>query len=118
GFTLPNGGQLSGTSASGGLKTFDVTVTDAAGATASGTFNVTIRDTLLVSTATLPSVAVSTSYVGTPALAATGGRSPYTFTLQSGTLPGSITFNTGGVWSGSSSASGGVNNFAVRVTDA
>jgi len=50
-------------------------------------------------------------------LAATGGTPPYTWTLDSGSLPGGLGLSSGGVISGTPTATGTF-DFTVRVTDA
>ena len=63
--------------------------------------------------ATLPGATVGIAYTTT--LAASGGTAPYTYSIPSGALPAGITF-TGGVLSGTSTASGTF-NFTVMATD-
>jgi hypothetical protein len=118
GMSVSAGGVLSGTPTNSGNFSFNVTATDSLGAFNTKGMNLFILAPLSITTATpLPNATVSTAYAGTT-LAATGGRVPYTFSLLSGTLPGTITFNGGGVWSGVAPAANGLNNFVVRVTDA
>lgn len=62
----------------------------------------------------LPQGTAGTAY--NQALSATGGVSPYTWSVTSGTLPGGITLSSGGVLSGTP-ASAGTFTFTVQVKD-
>lgn len=80
-------------------------------------FNFVVQGTVpafTISTASLPNGVVGGVYNQT--LAATGGASPYTWTLAAGSLPPGLTLSTAGVLSGSPSAAGSY-GFTVRVTD-
>ena len=74
-----------------------------------------VPSTLSVSTSSLPSGQVGSSYSG--ALAATGGTAPYHWTLASGTLPPGLALSASGTIAGTPSAA--VNSVAidVQVTD-
>ena len=69
---------------------------------------------LSVSTVSLPNGTQSVAY--NQSLAATGGTTPYHWSLAAGTLPTGLTLSTGGQISGTPSAVG-TSNFTVRVTD-
>jgi mono/diheme cytochrome c family protein len=69
---------------------------------------------LAISTASLASATVGTAYSQT--LAASGGRTPYTWSRYSGTLPTGLTISTSGLISGTPSATGTF-SFTVRVRD-
>jgi hypothetical protein len=69
---------------------------------------------LAVSTTSLPNGTQSTAY--NQSLAATGGTTPYGWSLASGTLPTGLTLSTSGQISGTPSVVG-TNNFTVQVTD-
>ena len=70
---------------------------------------------LAVSTVSLPSGATGQAY--TASLAASGGAAPYTWSLASGSLPGSLQLNPStGAITGTPTAAG-TTNFTVRVTD-
>jgi large repetitive protein len=70
----------------------------------------------IVTTSPLPTGAESDPYSQT--IRASGGTTPYTWTLDSGTLPPGFSFSTGGVLSGTPPAgSAGNYTFTVRVTD-
>ena len=69
-----------------------------------------------ISTTSLPSGRTTISY-GNQQLTATGGTTPYTWSLASGTLPVGLTLNSGGIVSGTPTTAG-TSNFTVRATDA
>jgi len=108
-------GAISGTPTVAGTSDFTVQVTDANGATATRALSITIYNTLTVTTSTLSEGTVSASYTQT--LAASGGKTPYTWSLVSGSLPAGLilTASTGEI-SGTPTASGTF-GFTVRVTD-
>jgi hypothetical protein len=66
-----------------------------------------------ITTATLPAGTAGQAYNQT--LAATGGLSPYTWSIASGSLPGGLTLGSDGVITGTPGA-GGTTNITVRVT--
>ncbi len=67
-----------------------------------------------ITTTTLANGTVGTAYSQT--LSATGGTTPYTWTIASGTLPAGLTLSASGVISGTPTTSGAV-SFTVKVTD-
>ena len=71
--------------------------------------------TLQVTTAQLAGGAVAGSYSAT--LSASGGSTPYTWSLASGTLPNGLTLNAAGSISGTPSLAGSF-SFTVQVKDA
>ncbi|MDH7460140.1 MBG domain-containing protein [Chitinophagaceae bacterium 26-R-25] len=99
-----------------GSHTVKATATDAASNTsansATNTFTVAV---LTISPSTLPSPAVGVAY--SQSLSASNGTSPYTFSINSGTLPTGLTMSVGGVISGAATA-GGSFPITVQVTDA
>ena len=109
-------GVLSGTPTSSGSGTMLLLVTDSAGASASFAFPLTILDTNLSITLTgLPAGIVGTAYTTT--LTATGGATPYTWSLTSGTLPSGVTLNAStGILSGNTTAASS-SDLAIKVTD-
>lgn len=76
--------------------------------------NPTTTTPLSISTATLAGGTVAVSYSQT--LAAIGGKTPYTWSRSSGTLPGGLTISSTGVISGTPTATGTF-NFTVMATD-
>jgi hypothetical protein len=117
GMTLGSNGLFSGTPLAGGPNSFQLSVTDSAGSVASfASVNLFILSPLAIATTTLPSGTASTAY-STP-VTASGGRTAYTFSLLSGTLPGGLSLDgsTGGI-SGTAGPTGGSWSFVVKVTD-
>ncbi len=122
GLTLSSAGTLSGTARAGGNFNFTVTATDSS--TGTGPFNATSGPlTLAVNLPAiafspagpgLPSATVGTSY--SQSITASGGTSPYTYALASGSLPAGLTLSSGGTLSGTPTASGTF-LFMVRATD-
>jgi len=70
---------------------------------------------LSISTSSLPTGEVSSSYSG--ALAAAGGTAPYHWALASGTLPTGLTLAASGTISGTPTAAVNATAIGVRVTD-
>jgi Putative Ig domain len=95
-----------------------VTATSVADPTKSATASVTITanatPTLAITTTSLSGATAGTAYSNP--LSATGGRSPYSWTLTSGTLPSGIALQSTGSLSGTPSNSGQF-NFTIQVTD-
>jgi hypothetical protein len=113
GVTMSATGLLSGTPTAAGPFTVAVTVTDAAKNTASQTYTITIAAApLLVSTTSLPGDVAGTAYNAT--LAATGGVSPYTWTVQG--LPAGIAASMAGALTGAPTSSG-TYTVTATVTD-
>jgi hypothetical protein len=96
---------------------FTVTVSNSAGSATSSTAVLTVNApaTLQITTSQLPGGFVAGSYSAT--LAATGGSTPYSWSLLSGTLPSGLTLNAGGSISGTPSLAGSF-PFTVQVKDA
>lgn len=59
-----------------------------------------------------------TGYSFTPLAAVSGGRAPYTYSINSGTLPADMRMSTDGVVSGTPTATHTASNVVFRVTDA
>ena len=115
----PTTGSVSGTpAAAAGATPYTVTVTDAAGATATNTFSLTINGSI----AAAQSVATTGLTLGTAAVAftpvtASGGTPAYTHTVAPG-LPAGLVFASGtGVISGTPTAVAAAANYTVTVTD-
>src|SRR6202158_4244491 len=125
--TLPAGlslnagtGVISGTptaSSTGTSLTFKVTDSASPAASATATFALTVTGPALqITTTSLPDGQVGTAYSAT--LAATGGASPYTWTLAGGTLPAGLSLNSAtGVISGTPTASSSATSRTFKVTD-
>lgn len=108
-------GVISGTPTAAGTSTFTAQVTDAASLTATASLSITTQASLVVSTTSLADGQVGVAYSQT--LAATGGVTPYTWSVTSGSLPAGLTLNSStGVISGTPTAAG-TSTFTVQVTD-
>lgn len=109
-------GVISGTATVAGSSTFTVRVRDAAEKTAERQFTLTVAQPLVITTGTLPNGGLNSAY--SQQISATGGRTPYSFRVVSGTLPPGLQLNTvTGVLSGTAS-SVGTYGFGVEVGDA
>lgn len=114
----PSTGVISGTPTTATPSTFTIQVSDAEvpAAIASQSYTVTVFPMLTIVTGSLPAANIGVSYSAT--LVASGGVSPYTFAVTTGSLPAGVTLNsTTGVISGTPSAAGSF-TFTVTVTDA
>ncbi|MBS1875690.1 MAG: putative Ig domain-containing protein [Acidobacteria bacterium] len=111
--TLSTAGVLSGTPTSSGSVSFSVTVTDTASHTATGQFALVLYAPLSITTASpLTPATVASAY--SAQFAATGGTGTYSWSATG--LPSWLSLSTGGVLTGTPTASGTV-NFSVTVTD-
>jgi len=120
--SLPSGvslkatsGAISGTPATAGTSRFTLRVTDAHANSATSLFGVTINPLITIENFYLPSGVLNAAY--SVRLAATGGASPYTWSIASGSLPAGLSLNAAtGVISGRTAAAG-TSNFAIKITD-
>jgi hypothetical protein len=110
-------GLISGTPTASGTSNFTVTVRDGGSPPQSLSVKLSIAIAapppapLTVSTSSLPTGTISTSY--SSGLQAAGGTSPYTWSITSGTLPAGLTLASTGLISGTPTVSG---NFSIGVT--
>ena len=115
GLTLSSTGTISGTPTSAGNFSFTVTATGSNGSgTGSLSYSLTVASSstpLTLSPSTLPSATVGTAYSQT--ITASGGQSPYTFSVTSGSLPPGLTLSSTGTISGTPTSAG---NFSFTVT--
>lgn len=99
-------------------STFNVTATSVADTTKSATASVTVTPPppppVVISTTSLSNPTAGSAYSST--LTATGGKTPYTWTLSSGSLPPGITLQPAGSLSGTTVKTGQF-NITVEVTD-
>lgn len=120
GLTLnPSTGTISGTPTVVGALNFTVQVRDSttpAAQTATKPLGLTVLPVpLVITTSALPGDQQGIAYAAT--LSASGGASPYTWSISSGTLPAGLTLNpSSGAISGTPTASGS-STFNVMVTD-
>lgn len=93
-----------------------ITVTDASGATTSRSFSFNVYGTIVITQPiTVTNAVVATSY--TINLAATGGRTPYSWSVTSGVIPSGLILGSGtGIISGKPTTAG-VYTFTVTVQD-
>lgn len=108
--------NITGKATAAGNSTFTVTVTDATGASStSGPLNIVVSTLAFTTTSPLPPGSVTVVYPNVQ-FAATGGTSPYTFNLASGSsLPPGLTL-VGGLLGGTPTTAGTF-TFGVTVTD-
>jgi hypothetical protein len=118
GLTLSSTGVISGIPTVVGSSTFTVQVADSqatpATATQILTLAVNVLGKLQITTTTLTAATDGVAYNAT--LTATGGITPYTWTITSGTLPTGLTLSTSGVISGTPTQTGSF-TFTVQVQD-
>jgi hypothetical protein len=119
GITLSAAGVFAGTPSQNGTFNFTVSATDseATPKTVSQSLSLVVQaamPALSIITTSLSNATSGTGYSAT--LAATGGQSPYTWAIASGTLPSGITLSAAGVLAGTPSQSGTF-NFTVSATD-
>ncbi|MHC4714983.1 MAG: putative Ig domain-containing protein, partial [Planctomycetota bacterium] len=110
-------GEISGTPTTGGTSNFTVEVTDSDSppATDQQALSIYVPDDLVVTTSSLADGQIDVAYSET--LAATGGVTPYSWSIVSGSLPAGLSLNSGtGEISGTPTTSG-TSNFTVRATD-
>lgn len=125
GGTLPPGlalgpatGTISGTPTTAGTCTFIVQVTDATGPSPQQGFSIVITaKPITFSSSYLPQAKESASYQGS--ISVTGGKSPYTFSLTSGTFPSGLVLDSvNGIISGTpDKGTAGTYVFTIGVTD-
>ena len=98
--------------------TATVTATSVATPTISGTASLTImpgqQGSVAITTSSLPGATAGTAYSAT--LQATGGTTPYAWTLASGTLPTGLSLQSSGLLSGTTTQTGQF-NLTVGVAD-
>ena len=116
GLSLSSAGVISGTvSTTAVTSSFTVQVQDGGNNTVTQQF--TIPVTLTIVTTSLPSGAAGTAYTSTTLQAAGGVGSPYTWSIRTGSLPTGLTLSSGGVISGTLSASATNSSFTVQAQD-
>lgn len=115
GLTLSSGGVISGTP-TGSATTYNFTIraTDSTGRPSPAyNYSIIVRPRIDIDPDTLPTATVGTAYSQT--LSATGGTSPYTWAVTSGSLPAGLTLS-GSTISGTPTTEG-LSVFTIRVRD-
>lgn len=107
-------GIISGTPTTAGTYSFTVMVADTVGGIATKAFSITIKTAPTITTTSLPNGRIFRAYSQT--LAATGGWTPYTWSIASGALPRGLTLSASGVISGIPTRIGTF-SFTVRLRD-
>jgi hypothetical protein len=119
GLSLSSTGAITGSPTTAGTSTFTITARDANGCTGSRLYSITIAGAgcpvITVTPTTLPPAILLFPYTQT--ITATGGTTPYTFTIAAGALPSGLTLVPSGTISGSPQQTG-VFNVTIRATDA
>src|SRR6266568_3248190 len=110
------GAAYQATPSASGTSSFTVQVTDSASKAAQQPLSIAISaSSPAIMTSSLPVGQMGTAYQAT--LAASGGTTPYSWSLASGSLPAGLSLNSAsGVISGTPSASG-TSSFTVQVMD-
>ena len=117
----PTSGVISGMTTMVGSYPFTVQVSDSQSppATAAVPLGITVNATLTqlsIVTTSLPSGAQNQTY--SAMLAATGGLTPYTWSVTAGSLPVGLHLNAGTGAIAGAPTGGGISNFTVHVADA
>ena len=118
GMTLSSGGVLSGTPTSApGTYNITVMATDANGCTRSGAYAIAVNcPNIAITNPTFPNAMKNVAYPSQQ-LSATGGTSPYNWTISSGALPAGLSMSTGGLITGTPTSVPATYNFTVKATD-
>lgn len=117
GLALAGSGGIAGTPTSSGTFGFTVQLTDAGSVTATRALQIAVIPAVGITTTALPNGVVGTPY--SQALATTGGQTPFTWSVTSGSPPPGLSLGSGtGIISGTPTAAGGPFGFTVRVLDA
>jgi uncharacterized protein (TIGR03437 family) len=115
GLALDSSGAISGNATTAGPSAFSVQVTDASGAVATASAGITVKAAgLSITTTAFPSGVLNFQYPR-QVLNASGGVTPYSFSITSGSLPAGLVL-TDGVISGTPTASG-TSSFTITATD-
>ena len=124
--TLPAGLVLSGSTISGtpsqtGTFNFTITATDSTSAGSGGPYSVSTSysisvaaPTIALTPTTLTGATAGVAY--SQAITASGGVTPYSYSITAGALPAGLTLSSSGTLSGTPSA-GGTFTFTVTATD-
>ena len=120
GLTLnPSTGNIAGAATATGTTPTVFTLQDSKGESVQKSLPITVTITpgpLTILTPSLPSGVLNQPYNGA-ALSATGGRSPYTWDIVSGALPGGLSLDQSGIIRGTPQGQGGTSSATFRVRD-
>jgi hypothetical protein len=119
GVVLSSSGQITGTPTQAGSFSFTVQVTDSSSPAKSATqsLNLTVAaagTSIQVTTTSLAGGQVGSAYSAT--VGASGGKTPYSWSLSAGALPNGLTLSGAGQISGTPTAAG-TSTFTVKVID-
>ncbi len=109
-------GAISGSPTTAGTFSFTASVTDGLSGSTSATLSITVRPPVDAATASLPNGTPGVAY--SASVIATGGTTPYTWSIVTGALPTGLILNSStGAITGTPTATGTF-GFTVQVTDA
>src|SRR5260370_116506 len=114
GLAFSSNGRITGSPSSIGTFPFTVTATNTRNQAGSALLSISVASTINIQPTSLPDGQVAVAYSQT--LQATGGKSPYQWSLASGALPAGLALSSGGQISGTPTASGTA-NFTIKATD-
>jgi hypothetical protein len=120
GLTLLSGGTISGTPSVAGNFSFTIQVQDSSSSPESASKNLSIAiasaaaNPVQITTTSLPNGPVNSSY--SFMMVASGGTTPYRWSITSGSLPAGLTMSASGQISGTPSAAGTF-SFTIQVAD-
>ena len=115
GISLSADGNLTGTPTATGTSSFTVKVTDANGQSATQATSITVSAGVSATFPAPPAADVGGAYSDT--LTAAGGTTPYTWSVNAGTLPPGLSLSSAGVLAGTPATAGSY-PFTVNVVDA
>lgn len=117
GLSLAQTGSISGTPSTAGTFNFVVKVTDANSNSATKALTLIVKPAapLTITLNQLPRGSVGTPY--SQNIGASGGQTPYTWSIQSGNLPDGLTLNQSGIISGTPERPV-TTSFVLKLTDA
>jgi putative Ig domain-containing protein/Big-like domain-containing protein len=117
GLSMSQSGTISGTPSTAGTSNFSLRVTDTDGGSTAKALTLVVKPAapLTITTSQLPKGSVGATY--SQNLGASGGQTPYTWSIQSGKVPEGMTLNQTGVISGTPEQAGS-SSFVLRLTDA
>lgn len=116
GVTLSSAGVISGTPTASGAYSFTARAADSNGRSATKPMNGTVHQEMAIAAVTVPD-GYAGSALANVQLSASGGKAPYIWAVQSGTLPAGITLSATGLLSGTPTTAG-TSTFTIEVADA